>query len=197
MHRTPEQIALELLVLRSQNGERDSLHALLSAWHVRLTARARALCTNRDAADDVVQSTLHAIVRSIGTLDDPACFGPWAMRIIARKSADWIRSRRRQRPRELPLSDTNSAAPEGSAHANPFHLSSSRATDAPDERIARVRRALDRLPPERRAILALHYAHSISVEGIANALGLSVGTVKSRMYHARRDLKRILEGDPS
>jgi RNA polymerase sigma-70 factor (ECF subfamily) len=76
-----------------------------------------------------------------------------------------------------------------------------RDVDPPDpaaggqEQAADLRRALATLPPEQRAGLALFYIDGLSVAEIAEALGIPVGTVKSRLFHARRALRHQLEGD--
>jgi RNA polymerase sigma-70 factor (ECF subfamily) len=59
----------------------------------------------------------------------------------------------------------------------------------------RVHRALDQLPADRRAILVLHYGHAVPIEGLARVLDIPAGTVKSRLFHARRELGRLLGRD--
>lgn len=182
MARTTEQIELELLVLDCQDGSRDAMERLLVLWVPRLEARAQTLCGSHEGAAEVVQRSLIAMARSIGRLDDPAAFAGWSMRIVAHKSADWIRERRRERAR--------GAGPDGARDPEAAPRS---AADAGGHDAARVRLALDELSPERRALLGLHYGHGVSVEGIARSLGIAVGTAKSRLFHARKDLRRLLE----
>ncbi len=50
------------------------------------------------------------------------------------------------------------------------------------------------MPPDRRAILSLHYLEGLGVAAIAESLGVPAGTVKSRLHHARNQLKRLWEG---
>ena len=211
MPRSAQQVLDELLVLHAQYGDHRALHLLLERWAPRLLARARDLCNSPDAAD-VAQLAMIAIARGLAALDDPAAFPAWAMRIVAHKSSDWIRARKRQRAREQPL-DTDapratiarSTSPPSSRSTAPAPNDSGTDTAQPDTTLAdaetraitaaRVRRALDRLRPDRRAILALHYAHDLPIDAIARALAIPPGTAKSRLFHARKDLKRILERD--
>jgi RNA polymerase sigma-70 factor (ECF subfamily) len=58
---------------------------------------------------------------------------------------------------------------------------------------AALREALAQLPPERRAILAMFYLDDMSIRNIADAFSLPVGTVKSRLFHARNHLKQVIE----
>jgi RNA polymerase sigma-70 factor (ECF subfamily) len=122
---------------------------------------------------DICQETWLAIARGLHRLDDPAAFAPWAYRIATRKAADWTRGRVRDRR----LTD----APSPSA------------SSPPSDDTERVREAIGRLPPERRAILSMHYADGLALTHIAQALQVPVGTVKSRLHAARAELKRVLE----
>ena len=58
-----------------------------------------------------------------------------------------------------------------------------------------VRHAIDRLPPDHRATLALFYLEEMGVAEVAVALDIPAGTVKSRLAHARAKLKEILKGE--
>ncbi|MCX5676282.1 MAG: RNA polymerase sigma factor, partial [Planctomycetota bacterium] len=60
---------------------------------------------------------------------------------------------------------------------------------------ATVRRATARLPEDQRAAVSLYYGEGLSVAEIAEVLGAAEGTVKSRLYHAREALRRLLESD--
>lgn len=63
------------------------------------------------------------------------------------------------------------------------------------EQAAELRRAMAALPPEQRAAIALFYVEGFSVGEIAEAVRIPEGTVKTRLFHARRALRRQLEGD--
>ncbi len=81
MVRSLESIHDELLVLRCQSGETEAMEELIGNWQPRLWRHAKRLTGRRDAAWDVLQETLLAIVRSLHRLDDPALFRTWAYRI--------------------------------------------------------------------------------------------------------------------
>ena len=71
------------------------------------------------------------------------------------------------------------------------------AADAPDEftaeDAAEVRAAVDRLPPLHRDVLLLRYVEGLSYEAIAGVAGVPVGTVRSRLFHAKRMMRDILQ----
>ena len=86
MTRSLESIHDELLVLRCQSGETEALEELIRSWQPRLWRHARRLTGRVDAAWDVLQETLLAIVRSLHRLDDPALFRTWAYRIASQRT---------------------------------------------------------------------------------------------------------------
>jgi RNA polymerase sigma-70 factor, ECF subfamily len=177
--KTAEDIYDELLVMRCQDGDGESLVALVSRWQPRLLRHAMRLTRQYEAACDVAQEAWVAIVRGIRHLDDPACFAPWAYRIVTNKCADWTRQRQRQRASMEPLT------------AEPAALDSS-AEDAQDD-VAAVRAAIKQLPHEQQVMLSLFYTGGLCLRDIAEALSLPVGTVKSRLHYARSRLKEVID----
>jgi RNA polymerase sigma factor (sigma-70 family) len=177
--RTPDEVYDELLVLRAQGRDREALGTLVDRWQPRLLRHALRLTGDAEAADEVLQEAWLAIVRGLRGLDDPARFPAWAYRIVGNKSADWVRRAMRHRGATRPL-DEEPAAPDPPS-------------TGPEPEIAALRRALGQLEPQRRAILSMFYLDGMSVRQIAESFGLPVGTVKSRLHHARNHLKQILE----
>jgi RNA polymerase sigma-70 factor, ECF subfamily len=177
--RTAEDIQDELLVMGCQDGDGESLIALVNRWQPRLLCHAMRLTREHEAVRDVVQDAWVAIVRGIRRLDDPARFAPWVYRIVTNKCADWTRQRQRQRATLVPLA-VEPAAKEASAE------------DARDD-VAAMRKAIGQLPHDQRAILSLFYVEELSLRNIAEVLSLPVGTVKSRLHYARNNLKEVIE----
>ena len=180
MERSPDQIHDELLVLRCQDGDEQALAALVQRWQERLWRHAFRLTGRRDAAADVMQESWLAIVRGIGRLKDPACFRAWAYRIVTHRAADW--TRRVQRQRKL-LENVAAETPQPQQPATP----------GDDEDVNLLRDAMRKLPAERRALLSLFYLDELSIGEIATVLSIPAGTVKSRLFHARGELKSLLE----
>ncbi len=177
--RRPEQRVLdELLVMRCQDGNAEALDLLVRRWQRPLLRHAYRLTGNADAAADAAQEAWMGIIRGIGRLDDAARFRAWAFRIATRKAIDWIRRRQRRRGRVEPLGARDVAAAPAAD------------TDGAADMLAR-------LPADQRALLSLKYLEEFTNAEIAEALGIPEGTVKSRLHHARNELRRLLEGDRS
>lgn len=172
--RHPDNALTELLVLGAQGGDERDFAALHRLWHARLLRHAARLADPQDAPD-VAQEAWLAIARSIRRLDDPASFVAWAYRIVANKAADAVR--KRQRDRRAADEAAKCVPPDSLADLDP------------------VRRALREITPDRRLILAMHHVDGLGVAHIAAALGVPIGTVKSRLHAAREDLKQRIEGD--
>ena len=186
MQRTYQHIYDELLVLRCQDHEAPALRELVARWQPRLWRFALHLTGEASAASDVLQDSWLAIIRGIGRLEDPARFRPWAYRIVSNKGADWVR--RRQRDRRLA---DNISREEASAAERSPQAAEATANDHDD--VAALRQAIRRLPDDRRVLLMMHYFEGMSVAEMATILNVPAGTVKSRLFHTRRNLKTLLE----
>ena len=181
MDRARERVIDELLVMRCQEGHRESFDLLIRRWQRRLWRYARRLTGSNDAAWDVTQEAWIAVLRQIRKLNDPAWFAAWVCRIVRNKCADHCRRAGRRRN----LADALAERQRGDK--NPPR-------EDPGDAVGD---ALRRLPPDRQELLTLRYGQDLNIIEIAVVLGVPAGTVKSRLHHAREQLRRILEGDQS
>lgn len=168
-----EDIEDQLLVMDAQDRAPGAMDRLVERWQRRLWQHAARLTGDGQAAWDVTQQTWLAIIRGLHRLEDPARFRAWAYRIATNKAADWIRHRR--------------AAP-GQAGDD---IAERPAPQAGDRDPTGVRELLGMLNAEKQVVLSLHYFDRLGIEEIGVALGLPAGTVKSRLHHARRELKEL------
>lgn len=180
--RETERIMDAYLLAGMRLGDRASQERLVRRWNPKLAAHAWRLLGDRELALDAVQESWADIVRGLGRLRDDHAFAVWALRIVTRRCAGQIRTR--QAERRL----------EARARQEPLDADDGVRTEmSPDQ--ARVRAALRTLPPEQRAAIALFHLQELSVAEVAVALDVPAGTVKTRLMHARRKLRAILEGD--
>ncbi|GJL92159.1 RNA polymerase sigma factor [Hyphococcus sp.] len=185
MSRKAARIFDEYLAASARAGDRAAFSQLAERWQPKLLAHAFRLTGEREAARDVVQDAWADIVKSLGRLDDARVFPAWAYRIVSHRAADMIR--KRQRGRRL-----------GEAYAaEPRDELAAAAKVETDVDSAPLRAAMNGLPPDQRAAVALFYIEDFSVAEIAAALNIPAGTVKTRLMHARRKLRAALEGGPS
>lgn len=181
MNRDSRQVLTEWLVLAAQNGSEAAFTDLHGLWQSDLRRMALVRVEKPEAADEVLTDVWLAIARGLGRLDDPACFPRWAFRIVERRSADWIRQRSLARRREL----ATAAEADSLAPASPT-------ADTPDD-VHQLRAAIARLPANQRELLQLYYDLERSVGEIAEVLAIPPGTVKSRLFSVRENLRQMLE----
>jgi len=182
MRRHKGRILDEYLAASARAGNRVAFGKLAERWQPKLYAHACRLTGDAELARDVVQDGWGDIVKGLPRLNDAAVFPAWAYRIIGRRVADTIRRSQRDRKlvqnyRDEPLGRT---------------VSSDEMENYADR--APLNRAIAKLSPEQRAAVALFYTEGFSVAEIAAALDTPAGTIKTRLMHARRKLRRALEG---
>ncbi|MBV6640627.1 MAG: sigma-70 family RNA polymerase sigma factor [Cyclobacteriaceae bacterium] len=179
MERT-NQVFEELLVLNARNGDAQAINLLVKRWNGRIRNQVYRHTQNAEVSGDISQEVWIAIFKSINTLQDVRKFGVWALSIASRKAIDWIRRNQVDRKREgiREMVATEMAEDSG---------------DDQEMLIRRLRQALKSLPEDQRVILSLYYLEELAVPDIATILSIPAGTVKSRLYYARENLKQIIK----
>jgi len=143
---------------------------------------ARGVLRNAADAEDIAQETLLRAYRKFDGLRDPARFRAWLVRITFRLALDrWRAARRRERREtEWALPEQRPAPP----NAEEMAVSS--------EFQARLERALEQLPDKLRLVLLLSAIQGYTLEEISELLSVPIGTVKSRLFFARKQLAEKL-----
>ncbi len=173
------RILEEYLVASARLGDRKALAMLVERWNGKLLAHGWRLLGDREAASDAVQDAWAEIVRGISALEDGRAFPAWAYRIVSRRAARLIGGIQRRRR----LVEAIAAEPP------PAYAETAEPSD-----IDALRAAIRALPAGQRAAVALFHLEDMSVAEVAVALDVPAGTVKTRLMHARRTLRAVLEG---
>lgn len=183
MARRTARLFDEYLAAAARAGDRGAFGRLAERWQPKLLAHAWRLMGEAEAARDVAQDAWVDIARGLARLDDASLFPAWAYRVVSRRAADAIRKLARARrlgaafAAEAPHTDDPAGRMEAAADAEP------------------LARAIIGLPSDQRAAVALFYLEDFSVAEIAAAMGISAGTVKTRLMHARAKLRAALKGE--
>ena len=168
---------------------------LVATYGDRAYRLARGITGNAQDAEEVVQDVVWTVVRKIDTFRGESAFGSWFYRIVANAAYQKIRSRQ-SRGTELSLDDVLPRFDEQGRHVAPMADWSARVEDPAvqtDLRVA-LTSAIDKLPPDYRTALLLRDVEGLSHPQIAEALSLSLPTVKSRVHRARLFLRKQLGG---
>ncbi|MGQ0744714.1 MAG: sigma-70 family RNA polymerase sigma factor [Acidimicrobiales bacterium] len=184
------------LVAAAQSGDRAALEALLARHHDRLYAVCRRLTSNDADAQDACQETMILLVKNLARFDGRSAFSTWAYRVATNASLDELRRRRR---RPVPT-DFDHLEPTSPLAAERGKRSDGGATDSgdPGESVGMrldLEAALAGLPADQRSAVVLRDVAGLSYAEIAEAQGVAVGTVRSRIARGRQALIGLLDPD--
>lgn len=170
-----EAPATTILASRACGGDRAALNDLLAELRPLVVRTARLVVGSGSwAAEDAAQEALLDISRGIGRLRDPASVRSWALRVATRRALRVARRERLLRFRNAPA------------------VEQLQETASSQGRDAALKQAFDSLPPRLRATAVLRLQAGLSEKETADALGCSVGAVKSNLHDARRRLTHLL-----
>jgi RNA polymerase sigma-70 factor (ECF subfamily) len=165
----------ELLVTQCQRGDRDAFGRIVAMWEQPLFYYLRRLAPSEADTWDLLQETWLKIFRALPSLRDARSL-PAFLYTTARNTAI---SRLRLRANET----SNGQLPEPSSQDYAFV-----AFDDADQ----VHHALDQLPLSQREAVTLYFLEDLSIDEIAQVLGVAVGTVKSRLHYAKQAIRKII-----
>jgi RNA polymerase sigma-70 factor, ECF subfamily len=169
------------LLARARGGSLLAFEEIVKRYERRVYGIALRIVRRHEVADDVAQEAFMRAHQALSTFDLGRPFGPWICRIAANLAINHVRS---PEAREAPLPEGHAETPAPGRGALDLVL----------EREARevLERALQGLPAEQRAVFALRTFEELSYREIADALGISIGTVMSRLSRARERLREAL-----
>jgi len=166
------------LVLLAQAGDRAAQNDLLREVQAGLYRYLRHLVGRDDLAEDVLQDVSVLVVRKLRWLRDPVLFRAWLHRLATREAFLAIKREARHRgpsPDEVEFASV--CLPSGDE------------IGPDDELLERLPELVDALSPKGRAVFLLHYGQVLRLDETAQVLGLSVGTVKSRLAYGLKILR--------
>jgi RNA polymerase sigma-70 factor (ECF subfamily) len=167
------------LMREVRGGRAGALAPLFERHHARLYRFCLRMTGNRPASEDLVQDVFMRILKYSRTFRDEMSFLPWMFRIARNACADHLRRTAADR---MPAREPDEVPSDEPAHEE---------AGASEQRAELIRRALLKLPAERREVLLLSRYEFKSYEEIARALGCSVGAVKVRAHRAIKQLREV------
>ena len=175
-----QAIYYELLVLRCSQGRRDAQEELVRTWERKLFYYIRRLVDDEQDAWQVLQEAWVKVLRGIAGLEEPRGLPAWLYGIARNTAFSHLRARYAEQARMERQADL----PEAQAVDEGFEF----------ENAEQVHYGLERLSVQHRDVLTLYFLQDLSLEEIAQVQGVPVGTVKSRLYYAKRALRTALDG---
>lgn len=176
------------LVRRSRAGEGKAFELLVARYTRFAGAVAMGVVGDYHVALDVVQESFVKVLRGLDRLDDPARFKPWLRNVVRSTALDALRRRRvaGRGGEALPGDEEDGAGPLPAPGPRPEELL------ARAELREQVRDEIGALPESQREVVMLKYLDGMSYDEIADATGLTVATIESRLFRARTTLRKRL-----
>lgn len=182
------------LVNAVKGGDRRAFQVLMQRYQRKVYAVAYGFLRNQEDALDVVQESFIKVHRYIGKFEGNSSFYTWLYRIVANLCIDHLRRAKRHRDVEfddgLRHDGKDESSPEPLAHVAPLGDPSDMLRRK--EILAAVETSLEQLSDKHRAVIVMRELQGLSYEEMAQAMKCSKGTIMSRLFHARRNMQKLL-----
>jgi RNA polymerase sigma-70 factor (ECF subfamily) len=182
-----------VLVEKLRRGDADAPDLLVATFGDRVYRLAIRITGNEQDAEEVVQDALWTAARKIDTFKGESAFGSWLYRITANTAYQKLRGRQAKK-HEVPWEDLFPTFDELGQHIDPVSDWSPKAEEPAlqNELRAVLSNAIDDLPEDYRTAFIMHDVEGLSNPEIAEALGISLPAVKSRVHRSRLFLRQHL-----
>jgi RNA polymerase sigma-70 factor (ECF subfamily) len=177
------------LVQAARRHDAQAWDTLLKRHQLPLYVYVAELTRDRDAALDLVQETFANAVRHLATLRDDSKFASWLFGIAHQRCVQQFRRQRRHEDLFADIDGSTDDFPDSA-------LDDPRDTLISAEHRETFFALVEKLPAAQRSALLLHVLEDFPLEEIAIITAVPVGTVKSRLHHAKRTLRKLVEDQP-
>ena len=178
------------LILRLQRGDEWAFQLMVRRFRKKIFSIAYGITLDAEESQDIMQEVFLQVYRTIGDFRGDASLATWLHRITVNRSLNWKRRwARRFKWLHVSIDSTDGPSPAEPESDLP----------SPETRLANVQtrqqidNALKMLPDQARTVFVLREQEGLSYEEIADAIGIKLGTVRSRLFHARKRLREILQ----
>ncbi|MGA2759643.1 MAG: sigma-70 family RNA polymerase sigma factor [Candidatus Cybelea sp.] len=168
------------LVAMTLQGNSEAFATLVERYDRAVYHLSYRMLHNVEDARDATQEAFFKAFRSLRTFRAGAKFSTWIFAIAYHACCDRLARRKHDSSDELPDRADPARGPEQEAIAL--------------DEASRLRRAIDSLPEKYRAVVTLFHLQGRQYEEIASVLGLPMGTVKTHLFRAKEQLRRLLDG---
>jgi RNA polymerase sigma-70 factor (ECF subfamily) len=178
------------LVEAARRGDRDAAEALLELHELLVFRTCRRLLPAGEDVEAAVQETLLRALKNLGRFTGEGSFSAWVVAIAVNLCRDRLRRKRLVPFLPLEVRDENGADPLAcvpSTEPNPERVAMAR------QAVSRLHGEVSRLPRRQQEVFALRFFVGLDLEGIATALGVDVGTVKTHLHRAVQRVRVAVE----
>lgn len=182
------------LIARCKGNDLTAFDEIVERYQHKIYRYVKRLVNNETDAEDITQEVFLKVLNSLHGFREESSLQTWLFRIATNLCRDLLRHRQREKG-WLPLwkhGDTESNTEEECAIDLPDTRHEPERLLLQEELSRVLHEAIDRLPVAMRQVIVLHDVEDLSYDEVAEALGVPVGTVKSRLFHARTRLRNAL-----
>ena len=179
-----EKNDLKEMIEKAAAGEENALEKIYNLTYVQGFAIALQMVKNEQDAMDIMQDAYISAFRNLKQIEDPKRLKSWFNCIVANKCKDWLKKKKPQLFSDIPTGDDDREFEDTIADENLTFSPEESVDYAETKRL--MKEILDGLPEDQKLCVLMYYYEELSVSDIADALGCSAGTVKSRLNYARK-----------
>jgi RNA polymerase sigma-70 factor (ECF subfamily) len=174
----------------AQQGDVAAFDKLVEMYHSRIYTLTYQMTSNREDAEDLTQEIFVKAFEALPRFKGHSSFYTWLYRIGINKTINYRKKRNRNRPLSLDAMEQEVKQDEV------YHDLSSKGSPLRNLSLSelqlKLNEAMQRLSEKHRTVVVMHDMQGIPHDEIANVVGVSVGTVRSRLFYARRQLQADL-----
>jgi RNA polymerase sigma-70 factor (ECF subfamily) len=168
------------------SGDRRGFEILLKKYQNRVANIAYSLTGQKDSVDDIAQEVFIKVYQNLASFRKKAKFSTWLYRITVNTSYNYLKKKKRW----VPLDSLDSDSSDFSQSPDYGNLSSKELEHRENQQL--LKRAIENLPFKYRSVIILKEIEGLSYKDIAKSLRCRIGTVESRLFRARRLLRKAL-----
>ena len=173
------------LIQRVLAGDKTAFAELVNKYQKPVHALVWRKIGDFHIAEEITQDAFLKVYQRLDTLKDPNQFSGWLYVIATRRCYAWLR---KKRIRTQPFKDAETTMTQRDAYSK--HVTEERSKTAVEAQREVVKRLLAKLKESERTVMTLHYLGEMTCEEISKFLGVSAGTIKSRLQRARHRLQK-------
>ena len=186
----------EVLVKKSQQGDSKAMEMLIAKYQNRIFNVIMKICRNRDDAMELTQDTFVKFIEKINTFEGKSSFYTWLYRIGVNMTLNYCKRKVKFKHTSLELQMGDSTT-DGVQELKAF-LTDEKSIDPMELSLQKeiydiAMLSLESIDPDHRVIVVLRDIEGLSYNEISEVLDLELGTVKSRLFRARQNLKAIIQ----
>lgn len=182
-----------MLVERALDNDLAAFEQLVTRYQNKIISYAARMLNDRDEAEDVTQEVFIKAYRSLESFRGASSFSTWLYRIATNLCIDRVRQRQRRPQQAYSLDEPLDKDEERGGRELPDTSSEPSGQVEREELRRQVRQTVAEMPEKLRSVLVMCDIQGMPYESIAEVLKCPIGTVKSRLFHARADLARRLK----